>query len=342
MAVVRRAAAAPARAVQVGGSVNFGDDSFYLGGLGLPEGNYAMEFHSQMFQPTKQNGQPANTPAFLAVMVTAYPIDAAGNPIAGAEATEHPLGCGTKTHESFVPSADGKGFEAVPGGSGIGMNENCNWSLFRKSLLNSGLPPGTLTNDLSVIDGLWAHTRNIPEPEERKAFRTKKSATGEAALQQANAAAAEPERGKMCLIVTEILEGGKPWEGTGGLPGEAPAPAARVQARPAAPRAVAPAARKVAAPVAQAEPAEMTEDDLKAAALNGMGEVLSTKPLGCFKVALSTGTFAAVSAAYKDQGGDDIAGAVIETYFQDNATLDILLGELGYRMNGAKVEPIPA
>lgn len=329
MAPPRRPAA---RAPQTsGGAVNFGDDSFYLGGLGLPEGDYAMGFHTQMFQPMKQNGTPVGA-AFLAVMMTAYPIDRDGNPIPGAEATEHPLGCGAKTHESFIPSADGKGFDTVAGGSGIGMNENCNWSLFRKSLLNSGLPPGTLTNDLGVIDGVWVHTRNIPEPEERKAFRKTKSATGEAALQAQNAAA-EPERNRMCVTVVEILEGGKPWEGTGGLPGEAPAPAAKTAARPAAAatRAAAPAAAARRAPAAAAD--EVSEEDLKAAAINGIGEVLAKEPNGCFRVKLRTGTFESISKVH----GDDMANAVLATYFEDDGSLNALLGEVGYVVAGARI-----
>lgn len=342
MPPVRRAPARVALVQSAGGAVNFGDDSFYLGGLGLPEGDYATTYHTQMFQPVRQNGQPTGQP-FLCVMLTAYPIDKAGNGIPGTEPTEHPLGCGQKAHESFVPSADGKGFEPVAGGSGIGMNENCNWALYRKSFLDAGLPPGTLTNDLSVIDGTWVHTRNIPEPEERKNFR-KPAATSEAALRAMQAAVggtanAEPQRNRVCVTVNEILEGGKPWEGSGGIPEEAPA-GARVAApaRPAAARAPAPAARgRVAAPP-PADAEGMSDDELKTAAINGISTVLLKNPTGCFKVALSTGTFAAVAEAYKDQGGEDVAGAVIETYFQDAAVLDTLLGELGYRTNGAKVE----
>lgn len=343
MPPVRRAAGRQAPIQTSGGTVNFGDDSFYLGGLGLPEGNYATTYHTQMFQPVKQNGTPTGA-AFLAVMMTAYPIDKEGNAIPGAEPSEHPLGCGTKSHESFVPSADGKGFETVAGGSGIGMNENCNWSIYRKSLVNAGLPPGTLTNDLTIIDGTWVHTRNIPEPEERKSFR-KPAATGEAALRAAQGLApdAEAQRNRVCVTVVEILEGGKPWEGTGGIPEEAPAgPAARpsAPARPA-PRAAAPAVRgRVAAPPPPSN-GEVTDEDLKVAAINGVSAVLMKAPNGIFKVGLSTGTFQAVAEAYKDNGGDDMAAAVIETYFQDNNVLNTLIGELGYRVNGAKVEPVP-
>lgn len=325
MAPVARRAPARAAAPASGGSVNFGDDSFYLGGLGLPEGDYAMEFHTQMFQPTKQNGSPVGTP-FLAVMATAYPL-------AGGEPTEHPLGCGQKTHESFVPSADGKGFEPVAGGSGIGMNENCNWSLFRKSLVDCGLPPGTLTNDLGVLDGIHVHTRNIPEPEERKNFRGKKPTTGEAALQQASAQA-EPDRNRVCLVVTEILEQGKPWEGTGGIPANGNGATAAVAAKPAATRTAAAArpAARAAAPVA-APAAEVTDDDLSAAAINGISEVLAKEPLGCFKTKLRVGTFSAVSAVQ----GEDMANAVLETYFGSDDALNSLLGQLGYVVSGAKI-----
>ena len=324
MAPVRRPAAA--QKPPAGGSVNFGDDSFYFGGLGLPEGDYAMTFHTQMFQPTKRDGTPSGQP-FLAVMATAYPLN-------GGDPHEMPLSCGRKSHESFVPSADGKGFDAVPGGSSVGMNDSTNWAIFRKSLVNCGLPAGLLSNDLSVIDGIWVHTQNVPEPEERKQLR---SATGEAALQ----AAADNSRPKLIPTVSEILEGGKPWEGGGGIPaeGQTVAPPARTVARPVAtarPAAVA-ARRPVAvAPQAPVEEAEgASDEDIAVAALNGCTEHLS-KPAnakGCTRLALRTGCFSAIS---KSQG-EDMASAVLETYFNSDDALNVILGQLGYKVAGGSV-----
>lgn len=324
---IRRAPAAAA-AKPVGGTVNFGDDSFYLGGLGLPEGDYAMTFHTQMFQPTKQNGQPVGT-AFLAVMATAYPLG-------GGEPSEHPLGCGRKAHLSFVPSEDGKGFDAVPGGTGIGMSEMANWGIFRKSLRDTGLPEGILSNDITVLDGIHVHTQNIPEPEERKGFGN--TQTGEAALE------GQPEqaRNRTCMIVTEIKPDGRPWEGTGGLPqvGGAPAkPIGKTNGRggqaTAAPvrRAVAVAA----APPVEEQGEEVSEEDLRNAALNGLGAHLEKTPARTTKLALRTGTFAAVSKVQ----GEDVANAVLETYFVSDAALGTILSELGYQVSGQNVTPLP-
>lgn len=323
MAPVARRIAPPA---QRGGSIDFGSDGFYSGGLGLPEGKYSVSFHTQMFQPTKANGTPAGA-AFLCVMMTCYPLQ-------GGDKAEHPLGCGQKAHLSFVPSADGLGFDSVPGGPGVGMNDQTNWSIFRTSMRNCGLPEGILKNDVSVLNGMWIQTQNVPEPESRKQMR---SQTGEAALN------ADPNtnRVRTCVVVAEILDNGKPWEGTGGLPENegdalldaAPKPAVR---RAIAPAAAAPAAR-VAPPAAAPEPAEteVSVEDIATAAMTGCTEFLTNPKYarGCTKVQLRTGCFTAVS---KSQG-EDMANAVLETYFGSDDTLNVILGELGYVSTGSNI-----
>lgn len=324
---VRRAAAPPP---QAGGSVNFGDDNFYSGGLGLAEGDYALGFHTQMFQPTKQNGTPVGTP-FLCVMMTAYPIDANGALI--GEPAEHPLGVGRKAHESFVPSADGKGFDAVPGGPATGMNDMTNWSIFRKSMRDCGLPDGVLANDLSVIDGIWVHTRNVPEPEGRKDLR---SQTGEAAL---GGAGQDNNRSRTVPVVTEIKANGKPWEGTGGIPGETKAATpARKAAQPAAV-----VGRRIA-PAAQPAPGngqdEVSQEELMNAALEGLTDFL-VKPAnanGVTKIALRAGGFTELAKKH----GEDMASAVIDTFFGDDAALNSVINQLGYKTFGPRVIVMPA
>lgn len=336
---VRRQAPPPQTS---GGSVNFGEDTFYSGGLGLAEGDYALGFHTQMFQPTKQNGQPVGQP-FLCVMLTAYPIDANGSLI--GEPAEHPLGVGQKAALSFVPSADGKGFDAVPGGPATGMNDMTNWSIFRKSMRDCGLPDGVLANDLTVLDGVWVHTRNVPEPEERRALR---SNTGEAALRAASGQA-EDNRAKLIPIVTEIKANGKPWEGTGGIPGETQAPAAvagrRAVTRQAAPAAAAQVGRRIA-PAAATPPAgnghatDVSDEDLMNAALEGMTDFLAipANANGSTKIALRAGSFTALSKKF----GDDMAQAVTETFFVDDATLNTVINQLGYKVFGPRVIVMPA
>lgn len=335
-----RRAAAPI--VKKGGSVNFGEDSFYFGGLGLPEGLYAFEFYTQIFQPTKQNGQPSGA-SFLAVMGVPYPINEDGTP--AAEAHEPvPFGLGQKTHLSFTPSEDGKGLESVPGGTGVGVNDMCNWAIFRESLKAVGMPPGFLTNDFGVLDGIWIRTRNIPEPEDRKNLRnSSKGKTGEAAL-NASAQPDQPERNRTVVTAMEVLAGG--WLDGGGIPDATAAPAApaRVPAKPVGRVAAAPPARpapgrRPAAPAAPAPPAaDFTEEDVKNAAAEGLGAWIAKNATGGMVVGLKTNAFTFISTTY----GEDLAQAASEMFLQDAPSLDGLLGEIGYRLNGAKFEVIPS
>jgi len=335
MPVARRVAAAPPPPPpQSGGSVTFGGEGFFSGGLGLPEGNYAVTFSTQMFQPTKADGTASRTPAFLAVMGTFYPIDAQGNSL--GEPTDHPLSCGSQASESFVPSADGKGFDAIPNGKAQGMWNLSAFGIFYDSLKNAGLPPGLVTNDFSVLDGVWVHTQNIPEPEEKREFSKRARAkTGAAAMQGGQE---DDSRTRTVTVVTEILEGGKPWEGTGGIPDvDAPAPPVQTAPKPG-PRAVAgrPAARAVVAPPPPppAAAGEGIEDDVAQAALNACSEVLSTKPNGLTKVALKTAAFTAAKKTY----GDDVAQAVMSDWLQSDETLNGVLDELGYTISGLMVK----
>lgn len=337
MPPVRRAAAPPPPP-KSGGSVDFGASSFYAGGFDLPPGQYALEFTLALVQRTNAAGQQVGAPSLRAV-INAYPLQ-------GGPAHQFSIGLGGKAHESFMPSEDGKGLEPVPGGPSVSVTDKSNWALFRKSMLDCGMPEGVLTNDLSVIDGTWVQTDLVPEPEERKGFRSG-GATGESAMQQQEGQRASGS-GKIPIVV-EILEGGKPWEGTGGLPAEegqalieaAPAPKASVRrtptavapaARPASPAAAArPAARRAAAPPPPAQEVAELSDEVKTAAINGMSVVLEKNPAGCTRVQLRTGTFSAISGSE----GQEMANEVLNTVFGDDETLGLILGELGYALQGA-------
>ena len=214
------------------------------------------------------------------------------------------------------------------------MPDSTNWNIFRKSLYDSGMPAGIFTNDASVLDGLWAHLSNVPEPEERKGFGAGKSQTGEVQ------AAEEPRKNQTTVIVSEILEGGAPWEGGGGFP-EA-APAAPVAPPKAGPKGIVkpPAARPpMVRPAAPAPPvtaaAEVGDDDMQNAAVNGVASVLEANPKGLPKLKLKTDTFKAVLAA----AGQEMAQAVINTYFDSDANLGVLVGGLGFKVSGVQVTP---
>lgn len=324
MSPVARRAVAPAVAPATSG-INFGELEFYSGGFNLPEGDYALFFDVRMHAGTKNDGTQAG-PERLGVMIAAYPIDPKGNKL-GDDANEKFLSMGSKAHLTYAPNPDtGKGLVLVPGGPGQQPNNQTNWSLFLKSLYDCAMPKGVFTNDLTTIDGVWVHTQNVPEPEERKGYG---ESTGEVQ--------AQPQRKGPSLIpiITSILDGGKPWEGGGGLSDSASAPKAAVAkvapVRPG-PR-VAPAAALAAPP---AEESGVDEDAVKSAALDAFGEILGATPAGVPKLVLRTKTFAHV----KEKEGEDMAKAISDTVFGSDTSLNALLADVGYSVQGAQVKPL--
>ena len=291
---------------------NFGDLSGYSSGGVLPEGDYVWkDLTVQMFQGTKTDGSSAG-PARLGVIITLAPL-------AGGEDVTQFYSFGSKAHESWAPNPEtGKGIVAVPGGPGTPPNASTNWAVLVKSLADSGLPNGVLSDDLSVLEGMHVHMANIPEPAERKGFMSK---TGEAAVE---------DRPRTIAVVTEIKDDGKPWEGTGGIPeakaATKPNGSARAAATPKATptRAVAPTQAASASP----------SDDVESAAINGVSAVLEKNPNGCPKLLLRTSTFKAVQEATNQA----TASKVIDAYFKSDADLNGLLGPLGYVLAGGQVK----
>lgn len=299
--------------------INFGALEFYSGGgLRLPEGRYAVEFMVEMNSFLKQDGTPAGTPK-LGVMGYFTPLE-------GGEQRQQFFSMGTKAHLSFAPDPNtGKGLVLVAGGPASGAPRSTGWQLFLNSLYDCGLPEGIFTNDLTAIDGVWVHTANQPEPAERKGFGAAK--TGEAEVE-------ERKGDGLMTVAVEIIEGGKPWEGTGGIPTEAvAAPVAAPKtvvgriAPKVAPKPVAPA------PVAAAPAGD--SDDVMAAAEAAIAEILTAKPAGCPKLALKTGVFGVITKAY----GNEMAQAVQAQVMMSDAVLANLLGTLGYIINGATIQP---
>jgi len=346
MATATRAAA-PARrpAPPAPAGVNFGELEFYSGGFLLPEGDYALYFDVRIHAYTKGDGSRGQE--MLGAMVTAYPL-------AGGDPHEQFIGFGRKAIQSFAPDADAQswnqlgstGIVPIPGGPSATLAGMTNWNLFLKSLYDCGLPAGTFTNDVSVLDGMWVHTKNIPEPEERKGFGQQ---TGEVQ---------EERRAGLVPVVTEIFDDGKPWEGTGGLPegaGDAPAPkvaapvpvarraapapAARPTpaARPAVAARPTPARRAAPAAAPVEEEAQAGDADVREAAVAGLTSVLTTKgnEKGMTLLKLRTQTFTSV----KKVQGEDVAQAVVDQIFEDPAQLGDVLGDVGYALNGANVAP---
>lgn len=306
------AAVAPRRAVApppADDGINFGDLSFYSGGFSLPEGDYALLFNVKMHDGFGTNKKG---PMRLGVMVDAHSLT---DPSADVRQVFYSMGSGAD--KSYAPNPEtGKGLVAIPGGPGGGANNSTNWAILLKSLYDAGLPQGTFRNDLTVLDGIHVHMVLVPEPEERKGFQ---QATGEAGT--------EPRVDRKIPVVSEIKDDGKPWEGTGGIPAAGAKP--KAAAKPAAKAAPAAAAKPAA------QPAAATDDDVQTAAIDSVAAVLGGSPAGVLKAILKTKTFNHA----KETFGDDMAQAVVDTYFSTDANLATVLDQLEYKIQGLKVVP---
>lgn len=301
---------------------NFLDLAFYVGGKILPKGKWAMEFNLMLHAGTRADG--TSGVARLGAMATCYPIDDEGN--LKGEPQDHFFSFGSKAHESWAPHPEtGKSLVPVPGGSGAGATNKSNWVYFLKSLYDCGLPAGSVANDFSALDGIWIHTDNIPEPEERKGF---KAATGEASSD------GQAYNNQM-VVAVEILDGGKPWEGTGGIP-EAkaagkgkPAVAGKVAGK------IAPKGK--AAPEPEPEEEAGGDEDVKSAAEDAFSDILSKKEFekGLKKIKLRTETFKIVKAKHDD----DMAQKVVDEILSDDSALATVLEALGYTVKGTDIVP---
>lgn len=344
MATAVRRATTPAPVLE---GVNFMDPGMYSAGSFIPNGNYCV-FHDVIIHQTEDKTGKKGIPR-LGVMVSFYPF---ANPVEEAKLTQF-YSLGTKAIDSFKPNPDtGKGIVAIPGTSGS-LNNGTNWYIYFNSLIQCGYPPSVGTNDVSVIDGTWVHINNEDEPADRLGFQ---SATAEVTQ--------EPRKLGKIAVVTEILEGGAPWEGGGGLEGVADAHAAikaaeaaalegrtapRAAARPTpvavrppagrpAPVAARPVAKPAPAPVAVEEVAEIGQEVVDAAT-NSVFNVLMKNPTGIPRAALKVQTFAEVKKSTKDEA---LATSVIDTYFEPGmeANLEHLLAELNHQLVGSQVKPV--
>lgn len=295
--------------------VNFGDLGMYAAGGGLPEGDYIWSDLTVKMHQSQNAAGISMGPPRLGVLIT---LQSLTDP--SAEARTQFYSMGSAADKSFAPNPNtGKGLVAVPGGPGATLNNSTNWAVLLQSLYDCGLPVGVFLDDVSALEGTHVHMANIPEPEARKGYQSNMS----------EVSAADSNRPKTIAVVTEIKDDGKPWEGTGGVVEAAPAKVAPK----VGPKAVAKPALKAAAKPAPV--AEVTEDDVQSAAINGVSAVLEKNANGCTKLALRTGTFKAVN----DVAGGDMAQAVIETYFSSDDNLNIILGQLGYVAAGIGVKP---
>ena len=303
---------------------DFGSMGFYTGGFDLPPGDYCWTgLNVMMYQFKDQKGKTYGDPN-LTVMIT---LQSLSDP-SDAGTHEIPYGMGRKAHLSWAPNPiTGKGLVAVPGSPAAGLNDQTKWALLLKSLYDSALPEGVFTNDLTALEGIHVHMQLVDEPAGWKEIQNN---TGDAP----NA----PRKDKKISVVSEILDSGHPWEGTGGI---AAAPTGKAPAK-AAPKVNGKAPAAAAKAPAAAEVEEGSPEEIEQIAVEAIGEQLaaldaSTK--GCSKVQLRTGVFKSVTASK----GDDYAQAILETYFGTDAALNGILaacGEYGFKTAGLKVVAI--
>lgn len=312
-------------------------NSYGGGNFDAPEGWYAIYHDVRVHSYTKQDGKQG-TP-MLGVMLTMYPLD-------GGPAVEHFCGLGSKAMASFAPDPDSadengamKKLAKIPGAPAASLGGLSGFNLYFKSILDccGGLPDGVDTNDLTTIDGVWAHIVNIPEPEERKAFA--RSTTSDIAGQQQN-------RGpKKVAVVDELKDDGKPWEGGGGAfdgmgeevatkpaPKAAPKPAAK-PAAPAKAAAPKPGPKPVAKPApVEEEATEGADEDLTELAQNVFAGVLEKNPKGCTLSVLRMGAFKAAGKV-----SEEMAQRIVDEVLDVDETRDAILEQLGWKVEGTKV-----
>ena len=318
MAFKRPTTTAPAAPPPVE-EISFLKPGFYTAGGGLPEGDYIIKDASIVMH---SGFGEKKGPDRLGAMITLVGFDRK-TLVADTDERKQFYSFGSKAHLSFAPNPNtGKGLVRVPGGpESHSFNDSTNWNMLRKSIFDCDpAVEGLADNDLSIFDGMWAHFTNVPEPAERAGFGN--AMTGENA--------GERKAGTVAII-TEVIEGGKPWEGGGGVPegGKTPTPA------PAAKAPTKAAAKAAPSPGPVAEPAD---DDLMAAALNGVSSVFEQEKYagGILKILLRTMTFANVKSTVNEA----TAQAVIASFFNTDANLDTLISNVGYKVDGSKIVPM--
>lgn len=293
--------------------VSFGDETLYVSGSAIPEGDYALKFENVI-----DRGKEGKGAEKLMVKVKAFPLPF----VAGAKVFEYRYGYGSKAHLVARPDPDdNRRLVKVPNGPNVNFQNNTKWAVMKDSLHQSGLERGILTDTFEAIDGVWVHISGQPEPKEWADMNKNSDLIGDG-----DEPAQGPRKPGTIPVVTLILEGGKPWDGNGGgIPEEGDAEAA--PAKTATKAAAKPAAgKKNAAPV--------TEDIAEIAGL-AFSSVLGQKANenGCSKTALKTGAFTWIKSNYSEE----LATKFMDEFMEDNDLVNGELDKMGYKLTGLKV-----
>lgn len=310
--------------------INFGSLGFYSGASIIPPGRYCLQFNTCM-----NSGKQGNQKPRLGVNINFLPLD---DPQPD-KALDQFYSMGSKADQNFAPNSTGKGLAKVPGAAGTSLQENTNWQIFLKSLYDCGLPEGVFSNDLSVLDGVWVTVDSVKEPDERKSYRQSSATATAIAGVVGGAGVADPaqagfdqNRTNMIAVVTEIIEGGAPWEGGGGIP---EAPKGKAKAAPkAAAKPVPVAAPKAAAKVPPPPPAAAAEEDLNIPDI--ASNALTNALMGKKTLSLAKLRMAVFNGVTKSHN-EETAATVVSDILDDASMFSTVLGELGYGVVGANV-----
>ncbi len=293
--------------------VSFLTSKDYTKGGGFRDGDYLWtSLDILMFQPTKKDGTVVG-PAKLAVRISMEPPNGATSD--EEKITQH-YSMGTNAHLTYQPDPEtGKGLVLVPGGPAAPLYESTNWYILVKSLLDCGMPEDE-ANDLTALEGIVVHMVSVPEPEERKGFRTSTSEM-------------QPEqRERKIPVVMEIKSA--PWME------EAPPARERVVVTPKQvgklPAGIVKAPATAAPKVNGKPPAPPITDDggNRVALLNAVAEFLETSPNGAKRAVLRL-------ACVKLLADNPSKAEILNQYFSDDEALGGVLGEIGYKMEGDSV-----
>jgi hypothetical protein len=285
---------------------------FYQSGGGVTEGDYACTFDVKMHK-----GEKSEREARLGVQIHFHPLE-------GGEPIEWFYSMGTKAHESWAPTQDGKGITARVNGLGKPLPQLTNWQFFLDNLYNAGLPD-TFDGDLAPLDGIYLHIKPTKSPNERKGFSSGNAATSEAG-------APEQRQNDFPIgVPTLILPNGAPWEdGYLGMPEVSVAQAKKVNG-------VAGKATTAPAKTAAKKTAAVDHSGLDAgtAAITAVGEVLNKNPQGCSKLLLRTGAFKWI----KDNVSDEVAQEAQNDILMNDDELGAILGMVDFKLENNKAVP---
>jgi len=295
---------------------NLMDTSIFVSGGGVPDGDYCIFAEYAIHTPTdKATGAPKGDPK-LGVMVTYYAI----NDLAAEPRKQH-YSVGRNAHKSFMPNADGSGIVPIPGAPPQPFYHDTAWEVFINEAVNAGVPdklPGPKS-----LNGFWVHITQVNEPESW----SKMPQTGATAEVQG-----KPREPVKIAVISQILPGGNPLQGGGGLE------ALQKGAKPVSTVVTAKDIKAIVGATAAATlPADGVNLEDLAAAVEEAATAALEKPEN--SKGMPRGKFRQEVGDFLDaQFGADVKDAAFTEVISNEAELNKILGKLGFVLQGLQVK----